>query len=340
MLLELSACGQLLSARPEILLASVLTLGVLFVNGWTDAPNAITAVVASGALSFRRAALLSALCNLLGGLWAVSACSGVTLTIATLAEFGGDGGSALRAVCAAMASLIIWSVAAWFLGLPTSESHGLAAALTGAALASGGGMQALNWASLARILLGLAGCVLFGFILARVCWHGGAARMGKGSCARLQLPLAAGLSFFHGAQDGQKFIGVLLLCLTLSPGGGTGLADTVPLSVALPALAAMGAGTCVGGRRIIQTLGAEMVRVDTRQGFAAELACVLCLGGATLLGLPVSTTHTKAAALWGAGTANGGHADRGVLLRLWLVWLATFPCCGLLSFWLTRLLAG
>lgn len=324
--------------EPTAALAAVLTLGVLFVNGWTDAPNAITAVVASKVLSFRRASILSAVFNLLGGLWSVFSGAGVAATITSFAAFGDNPSVALRTLCAALASLILWSVAAWWFGLPTSESHGLIAALAGAALALGQSLHSLNWVSLCKILLGLFGSVFFGFLLARVCFFTITSFMDSRRSGRMQLPLAAGLSFFHGAQDGQKFIAVLLLCLAYSKSASPDLSAGVPLCAALPALLAMGAGTCIGGRRIIETLGTQMVRVDKRQGLAAELSCVLCLACATLLGLPVSTTHTKAAALWGSGTAQGSSADHRIMFRLVFIWFATFPCCGILSYCMTKLL--
>ena len=151
-----------------------------------------------------------------------------------------------------------------------------------------------------------------------------------------QIPGAAGTAFFHGAQDGQKFIGVFLLGSALAQGRQETQILRVPLWLMVLCAAAMAAGTALGGRRIIDTVCREMVSLGPREGFSADLAGILCLLAATLLGLPVSTTHTRTAALLGVGAAGPRGVDRRVVRSVLLAWLATFPGCMALGYVLAR----
>ena len=152
-------------------------------------------------------------------------------------------------------------------------------------------------------------------------------------CRRGQVGGAAAMAFLHGAQDGQKCLGILLLGLSLSPVLPQQRIFSIPLELTLLCAGVMAAGTALGGRRIIDTVGREMVCLSPRQGLAADLGGGSCLLACTLLGLPVSTTHAKTAAVLGAGS----RADRRVAGRIALTWLFTFPGCGLLGFFLAKL---
>ena len=326
----------LAGGEPLLALAAALTLGTAFVNGWTDAPNAIAAAVSSGALPFRRAARLAAGGCAAGFLLSLCLRAGVARTVYELVLFPSSPRAALAALCAALGAVVLWGTLGWLWGLPTSESHALMAALAGAAVALGGGPGVLDPGAWGKVLAGLLLSAGAGFWLARLVWVLlPAPREQEGRYRRLQTAAAALTAALHGAQDGQKFLGVLLLALSLSAGGG----GAPPVWAALACAGAMGLGVRLGGRRIVRTVGERLVRVDLRQGAAADLAGIGCLALSTALGLPVSTTHTKTAALWGAGTA-GGKAHRGTLIRLWLAWGLTFPCCALLGWLLARLAAG
>lgn len=319
---------EALSADPVTGLTCALVLAVAAVNGWTDAPNAIAGAVATGALPFRRAAALAALCDLAGLFLALAISPAVTKVLFSIASFGGEPRAARAALCAGLCAVAVWATAAWRFGIPTSESHGLAAAVAGAAMALPGGcVRPGPWLS---ILLGLGLSVGLG-------WLGG--RLGRAAlealrpsaalCRRGQVLAAAAMALLHGAQDGQKFLGILLLGLSLSPAGGAFPRGALALACAL----AMAAGTALGGRRIIETVGRDMVRLDAAGGLAADLGGGACLLLCTLLGLPVSTTHAKTAALLGAGRQADGRVAGGIALT----WLCTFPGCGLLGFFLTKL---
>lgn len=318
-----------LACSPALALTVVLTLAVVLVNGWTDAPNAIATAVASGALSFRSAVGLAAVCNFLG-VWLVSAVSpAVANTIYSIADFGGDPAAALTALTAAMAAIVLWAAAAWCFGIPTSESHALVAGVTGAAVALQGSFSAIAGQAWGKVLFGLVFSLTLGFLLGG--WL--ACRLPKRGNYRSAQILGAGLmSFLHGGQDGQKFLGIFLLGTVLSGGGRLEAFPTPPLWLTVLVAVTMALGTLLGGRRIIDTVCRDLTLLPPREGFAADLGAGLCLLAATLLGLPVSTTHAKTASIFGAGLASKQGADGKIAGRIGAVWLLTFPVCFVIGY--------
>lgn len=316
----------------------LLTLAVLLVNGWTDAPNAIAGAVVTGALPFRAAVLLAAVCNFLGVLCVTAVNTSVAETVYSIAAFGGGPVAALTALCAAMTAIVLWATAAWRFGIPTSEGHALVAGISGAAVALEGGLSCIRWDCWGKVLLGLILSAAAGFGAGRAAQD----RLNKVAAPswifRLgQIPGAAGAAFLHGAQDGQKFLGVFLLGTALAQGRTDEQTFPVPLWLVALCAGCMALGTLMGGRRIIDTVGRDMVTLGPREGLAADFGCVLCLLGATLLGLPVSTTHTRTAALLGVGSANGGKVNWATAGRIALAWLLTFPGCMAIGYWTARL---
>ena len=142
----------------------------------------------------------------------------------------------------------------------------------------------------------------------------------------------------HGAQDGQKFMGVFVLAITLAT--GIGQADQMILPIWLMVFCAlnMGLGTAIGGKKIIKSVGMDMVKMEKYQGFAASFAATICLIISTFGGLPVSTTHTKTTAIMGVGAAKRKSAVKwGVAVDMVKTWVLTFPGCGLLGFLCAKL---
>ena len=133
-----------LFSNPPLLITVILILGVIFVNGWTDAPNAIATCVSTRSMSPRAAILMAAVFNFLGVLFMTMISATVAETIYNMVDFGGDTHQALVALCAAMFAIVVWAVAAWYFGIPTSESHALIAGLSGAAIAMHGGLAGIN----------------------------------------------------------------------------------------------------------------------------------------------------------------------------------------------------
>ena len=154
---------------------------------------------------------------------------------------------------------------------------------------------------------------------------------------RAQIPGAALTAFLHGAQDGQKFLGILLLGIALSQGRQDEQTFLIPFWLMALCAGSMALGTGMGGRRIIDTVGREMVRLGPREGLASDLGGGSCLLLSTLLGLPVSTTHTRTAALLGAGSTSGRRIDWSVARSIALTWVLTFPGCFTLGWCMARL---
>ena len=146
--LSLSYFLQQMTGNPMLAITVLLTLGVIFVNGWTDAPNAIATCIGTRSMGVRSAIITSAIFNFLGVLIMTHLNSAVASTISNMVDFGGNTHEALIALCAALFSIVVYSVTASFFGIPTSESHSLIAGLTGAAIAiqnAVGGVNMDEW---------------------------------------------------------------------------------------------------------------------------------------------------------------------------------------------------
>ena len=326
-------CQQVFS-NPVLLVTVALTLGVIFVNGWTDAPNA------TRCLKVRTAIMMSAVFNFLGVLVMTKINSSVASTISNMVDFGGQTDAALIALCAALFSIVVYSVAASVFGIPTSESHSLIAGLTGAAIAIHNGVGGVNFAEWVKVLYGLVLSLALGFfmgwvickIITVIC-AGVDRRRTNGFFSAAQIFGAAFMSFMHGAQDGQKFIGVLFLGVAFCNGQSSVEGMMIPVWLMLLCSVVMGVGTSVGGEKIIKSVGMDMVKLEKFQGFSADLAGAVCLLLSSVFGIPVSTTHTKTSAIMGVGAVKRLSAiNFGVVKDMMLTWIFTFPGCGLISF--------
>ena len=333
------------SENPILLVSTLLTLGVILVNGWTDAPNAIATCVSTRAIGVRAAIVMAAVFNFLGVFVMTSINSSVAMTIYNMVDFGGEARPALVALLAAMAAIVIWATAAWYFGIPTSESHALIAGLSGAAIAIKGDLSGVSGAEWAKVLYGLALSTLLGFVLGYACSK--LTEMIFRSCNRqkserffggAQIAGGAAMAFMHGAQDGQKFMAVFLLGAALSEGDAASTAFVVPIWLMILCSLVMGLGTSIGGYRIIKSVGMDMVKLKPYQGFSADLAATLCLLLSSTTGIPVSTTHTKTTAIMGAGASRRlKNINLGVVKDLVLTWICTFPGCGLLGFVMAKI---
>ena len=329
-----------LASNPVLVAVTLLNIGVIVVNGATDAPNAIATVVSTRAMKPKLAILMAAVCNFLGLLLVSLVTSAVAHTIFNMEDFGGNSQQALIALTAAMIAIIVWGAAAWWFGIPTSQSHSLIAGLTGAAIALQGGFGAINGGEWMKVVYGILLSTLLGFflgwanskIVGRVCRNMDRKRTTK-VFRWAQVASGAGVAFMHGAQDGQKFMSIFVLAITLAT--GVGQADQMVLPIWLMFFCAlnMGIGTAVGGERIIKSVGLDMVKLEPFQGFAASAATFFCLMLSTFAGLPVSTTHTNTTAIMGVGAAKRKSAVKwGIAVDMVKTWVLTFPGCGLLGF--------
>lgn len=325
-----------------LIIVIILVCASIFVNGWTDAPNAITTVVSTRVLSPRAAVGLAAIFNLLGVLLMGSA---VAETISGIIQNPQPGNDILVTLAAAQIAIVAWALGAWRFGIPTSESHALVAGLTGAALA-GGGLSSVSWEAWQKVLIGMGVSSVLGFASGWLVTLGVSKAFGRMNRRRAnkffsygQVVSASAMAFSHGAQDGQKFMGVLAFALTMGgvlPNTGT---FTIPTWIMIGCSVLMAVGTSIGGYRIIKTMGMDMVKIEKYQGFSAEVAASACMIGSTLLGIPLSTTNTKGTALMGAAAARRlSNVNWGIVKEMLLAWVLTFPACGLIGYLMALLL--
>ncbi|MDP2593742.1 MAG: inorganic phosphate transporter [bacterium] len=305
------------------------------VNGWTDAPNAIVTVVSTGVLPPRVAIVLAVVFNIVG------AASGLAVAKTISGGFVEPSVITLPAIGAAMVSVIAWGSFAGITGLPVSKSHALVAAITGAGLACGGPDALIGWGWW-LVLIGLAfssgiGCVL-GFAIGKFVTRvaimltnlGVRPSRQKWIFDHLQMCSATAMAWAHGLNDGQKFIGIFAFTLVMQ-----GHADkaSIPWWVIVVCALTMGAGTALGGWEIMRTVGMRMVRLNSLQGFAAELTASTIIFAVSQFGVPLSTTHTINTSIVGVAASKSVRNVRwDVLGRIVLGWVCTFPICGTIAF--------
>lgn len=335
---------EITSFSPLILTSIALTLAVVFVNGLTDAPNAISTVTVTRCMKLKSALIMSAIFNFLGVAIMSAVNNSVTVTVANIVDFGRDTYSASVALSAALFSIVLWAVLAWYFGIPTSESHALIAGLSGSAIAINGGLSGINGEEWLKAVKGLFTSCLLGFVAGFVICKliitlfRNIKRKNAESFFRYgQIFAAAGMSFMHGAQDGQKFIAVLMLCMSFS---GSSQQENMQgdWKIILLCSVVMALGTMCGGKKIIKSVGMDMVRLEKYQGFSADLSASLSLLLSTTSGFPVSTTHAKTTAMMGAGVARSIKSlNPSVIKEIALTWLLTFPGCGMIGFVVTKI---
>ncbi len=324
-----------------LIVALLLVCASIFVNGWTDAPNAIATVVSTRVLHPRVAVIMATFFNLVGIMCFGSA---VASTIANLVDLGNQA-NPLIAVCAAQLSIVIWSVSAWKFGIPTSESHALIAGLMGAGIAYNG-ISAFKFAEFEKVLWGIVISTVVGFAAAYAVTKliGYLFRHAKRAKANRffsfgQVASAALMATSHGAQDGQKFMGVFVLVILLAQKQPVPASVHIDLWIMFLCSIVMAIGTSIGGYRIIKTMGIDMVKLEKYQGFSAEIVASLCMLITTVKsGIPLSTTNTKGAAMMGAGAARRfSDVNWGIAKEMVVAWILTFPACLVLGYAMTRL---
>lgn len=326
--------------NPALLIIVVLTLGVILVNGWTDAPNAIATCVSTRSISPRSAIIMAAIFNFLGVFVMTAVNAKVAQTIANMVDFSGNSSDAIIALCAALFAIVLWATAAWYFGIPTSESHALIAGISGAAIALQGGIGGINGEAWIKVVYGLGVSTILGFgfgffvvkIVMRICKN-----MSRQETTvffkKGQVGAGAAMAFMHGAQDGQKFMGIFMLGIFLAQGNPNATDFVIPVWMMILCSLVMALGTSIGGLKIIKTVGMDMVKLEPFQGFSADVGAAVCLLLASVTGLPVSTTHTKTTAIMGVGAAKRfSSVNWSTVKEMVWAWVLTFPGCGLVGF--------
>lgn len=329
-----------LSQSLPLCIITLLILGVILVNGWTDAPNAIATCVSTRSIRPKSAIIMAAIFNFLGVIVMTLLGSTVAETLHNIADFGQNSSEALIALCAGLVAIVVWAVFAWWFGIPTSESHALIAGVSGAAIAIQKGISGVNLEEWKKVLLGLVLSailgVLLGYLITKLI-----EKICKNIDRRKTIPFFKGLqvfsggatAFIHGAQDGQKFIGIFILAIELSNGITNSQTVTIPFWLMILCSLIMTLGTSIGGYKIIKTVGMKMVKLETYQGASADLASSLCLFLSTIFGFPVSTTQVKTTAIMGVGASKRlSSVNWSVVKNMFLAWIITFPACGILGY--------
>ena len=311
-------------------LVVVLALVFDFINGFHDTANAIATCVSTRAIRPGVAIVGSAVLNFAGAMIS----TGVAKTI------GGDivvSPSMVNEVViiAGLSGAIIWNLATWWIGMPSSSSHALIGGIMGAVIYFSG-TAALNVWGIGKIVLSLVlsplVALVVGYIVMDVfffvCrkYHPVAVHV---TANRLQVVSAALMAFSHGSNDAQKSMGIITLALL--SGGFIGVLE-VPDYVKFLCALAMALGTSVGGWKIIRTVGGKIFKMNAHHGFAADLNSAIVIFGATLLHLPVSTTHVVSGSIMGVGAAERVKAvNWNVARRMVMAWGLTIPSTALMS---------
>lgn len=313
-----------------------------FTNGFHDSANSIATVVSTKVLSPRQAVVMAAVFNFVAAFFFSVAVASTISKIINVREF--DTGLIPYIVLGGLIGAIGWNLITWYLGLPTSSSHALIGGLSGSGIVAGimthgslmGGIHAVKMETVRTVVLFMFLSPLIGFIVAFifmviVLWICKGFTQGKVDkwFRKLQLVSAAAYSFSHGTNDAQKTIGIILPLLFSIGYYGANADPTklpVPWWVILAAYSAIALGTLSGGWRIVKTMGNKITRLRPVHGFAAETAGTATILFATLIGIPVSTTHIICTAIMGVGATRRLSAVRwGVARSIVAAWIFTIP---------------
>jgi len=324
------------SVSGVVLFIILVALTFDFLNGFHDAANSIATVVSTRVLSPQRAVLWAAFFNFVA---AFVLGTGVAKTIGKgmidPAVVSQD------VILAGLLGAIFWNLFTWYYGLPVSSSHALIGGYGGAAVAKAG-MGAIlvsGWTKtlLFIVLAPMIGMFVAFFLMVLVTWIFRKWRPSRLDhlFRRLQLISAGLYSLGHGGNDAQKTMGIITGLLVAS---GSLKTFDVPLWVVLISHAAIALGTMFGGWRIVKTMGTKITKLQPFGGFCAETAGALTLLGATIGGIPVSTTHTITGAIIGVGATKRLSAVKwGVAGRIVWAWVLTIPIAAAAS-WVAYLL--
>lgn len=323
------------------LIALALAYTFDFVNGFHDTANAVATVIYTKAMRAPIAIGVSALCNFLGCMLVGTAVAqGITEVIPRELV-------SLPLVLAVLMGSLFWNLYTWYHGLPVSSSHCLIGGLFGAGVAAHG-FNGVSWGKLAEVAAALAISPLVGFaggaILAGITQrlvskkYPGSDKDWRSQpqfMRWLQIISSSCVSFSHGSNDGQKTMGLITLILASQFAAGGFTYDHVPLWVMFTAAAAIGLGTTIGGWRVIRTVGTKISREKLMytHGFAAEASTAVTILTASLIGAPISSTHTLTSAVAG-GTLPLHGADKinmHTLRMIFSAWLLTLPVAAAIS---------
>ncbi len=353
-----------------ILCVILVALVFEYINGFHDTANSIATVVSTKVLTPRQAVVMAAASNLLGALWGTA----VARTIAS-GLIDGDVVTQEVLLCALFGA-IVWNLATWYWGLPSSSSHSLVGGLVGAAVAAAGDWSVVIWSIpdathwyagkglLWKVIVPMIASPAIGFTLGYlimamlyVCLRNWKPRTVNAVFGKAQMASAAGMGFMHGTNDAQKTMGIIALALAAGTASGrldglpgwlsflrvetqsTGRDLDIAMWIKVLCAVVMASGTAAGGWRIIKTLGHKMVRLQPVHGFAAETSSATIIGVCSHFGIPVSTTHNISASIMGVGAAKRFSALKWTIVEkmVW-AWILTIPIAATIAYLSCRLL--
>ncbi len=315
----------------------IFALAFDFINGFHDTANAIATSVSTRALPPRVAVLMAAIMNFIGALTFVGVAKAIAQDIVdpfSLNAFDGDVTGSI-VILAALLSAITWNLVTWYYGIPSSSSHTLIGSIAGAAIAAGG-FAILNYEGFSAILIALLAspfiALAIGFMvmsLFKVLFRNMPLYKTNKGFRTLQIFTAAVQSFTHGTNDAQKAMGIITMALIAA---GLQTSDDVQGWVRFACALAMGLGTSIGGYKIIKTVGGKIMKIRPISGAAADLSSATVIFGATLIHLPVSTTHVISSAIMGVGSAQRVKGVRwGTARKMVLTWIITIPISAVMA---------
>lgn len=326
------------------LIVVLLLSGVILANGCTDSPNTIATCVSTRSISPKKALIMATIFNFLG-IFTMSLINvEVVKTVFDIVDFGDNAHFALVALVVALISIVCWAIFAGKMGIPTSESHALIAAITGSAIALKGSFSAINGHEWLKVLVGIVISIIGGFAIGYLVtkvveniFKNYDRRRTKNFFRNSQIFGGAALSFMHGAQAGQKFIGVFLLG-TVFLNGSTGSSNfNIPIWLMIYCSLLMTIGTSLGGYKVIKNVGIKMSNLELYQGAIADVTTAGCLLLSSIFGIPVSTAHTKSSVIMGVGASKRlKNINWKIVRQILLAGVVTFPCCGGLAFIITK----
>lgn len=320
-----------------VILIVVFALVFDFINGFHDTANAIATSVSTRALTPKKAIIIAASMNFLGALTFTGVAQKITSGIVDPFEL--DNG--LTVILAALIAGIIWNLVTWYFGIPSSSSHAIIGAITGAVLMSAG-PSVVHFQGFISILEGLLFSPFIAFILGFIIFaliknifkNAHLEKTNK-HFRKVQILTAAIQSYAHGTNDAQKSMGIITMALIV---GGMHTTTGVPFWVQLSCATAMTLGTSIGGWRIIKTVGGKIIKIRPVTGVAADMTGASVILGATLFHLPVSTTHVISSAILGVGSSERVKGvNWGIAKRMVVTWVITLPISGALGalfYWL------
>lgn len=323
-----------------VILIVIFALIFDFINGFHDTANAIATSVSTKALTPRRAIILAAIMNFIGALTFTGVAQTITSGIADPFELN----NGLAVILAALIAGIAWNLITWYYGIPSSSSHAIIGAITGAVIASAG-FGSVQFGGFVSILEGLFLSPFIAFAVGYIIYaiikilfkNANLAKTNK-RFRMMQVITAAVQSYAHGTNDAQKSMGIITMALIV--GGMHGTTD-VPFWVQLSCATAMALGTSIGGWRIIKTVGGKIMKIRPINGVAADFTGAAVIFGATLIHLPVSTTHVISSAILGVGSSHRiKGVNWGTAKRMVVTWVITLPISatlGALAYWLLNM---